>query len=199
MRSGGRPAAADGGAPFAAGLASGRRELKPQPGQDATQMPPSRCRADLHPTCAPCSRTRVASSAGLRTGCVAISSQASQTVMQITPAGVSAVDTANSSVRPQLSHSGPTGQRLVSSRFTMPVTSAGLLWGGRPEPFLPDPGQVLEPPQADHRRPPGLADEGPKVRLELADPVADVDRMGGVEVLKLAEDEAKGLPILLRV
>jgi hypothetical protein len=37
------------------------------------------------------------------------------------------------------------------------------------------------------------------VRLELADPVADVDRMGGVEVLQLAEDEAKGLPILLRV
>jgi hypothetical protein len=37
------------------------------------------------------------------------------------------------------------------------------------------------------------------VRLQLAQPVADVDRMGGVEVLQLAEDEAKGLPILLRV
>ena len=89
--------------------------------------------------------------------------------MQITPAGVSAVDTASSSVWPQLSHSDPTGQRLVSSRFTMPVSSrAALLWGGRPEPFLPDPGQVLEPSQADHRRPPGLADEDPEVHLQLA-------------------------------
>ena len=33
------------------------------------------------------------------------------------------------------------------------------------------------------------------MHLQLAYPVADVDRMGGVEVLQLAEDEAKGLPL----
>jgi len=37
--------------------------------------------------------------------------------MQSTPAGVSAVDTASSSRRPQLSHSGPIGQWRVSSRL----------------------------------------------------------------------------------
>jgi hypothetical protein len=73
------------------------------------------------------------------------------------------------------------------------------LWGGRPEPLLPDPGQVLEPSQADHRRLPGLTDKGPEVHLELAYPVADIYRMGGVEILQFAEDEAKGLPIRLRV
>jgi hypothetical protein len=37
------------------------------------------------------------------------------------------------------------------------------------------------------------------VHFQLAQPVSDVDRMGGVEVLQFAEDEAKGLPILLHV